>query len=180
MAGTIVVDRIESDASYASNINVASQITFSNTSTFTTANITTANITTANIASISGAVVATQANQETATSTTTLVTPGRQQYHPSAAKAWVMFDPAATIHASYNVSSIQDMGTGTWRVFFTNAQSSATFSTVVCAESSSDVWGQVYPAGARTTTYVGVGTVIGSRSLFDPTYIYAQIFGDLS
>ncbi len=34
MAGTIVVDRIESDASYASNINVASQITFSNTSTF--------------------------------------------------------------------------------------------------------------------------------------------------
>jgi len=34
LAGTIVVDRIESDASYASNINVASQITFSNTSTF--------------------------------------------------------------------------------------------------------------------------------------------------
>lgn len=123
--------------------------------------------------------VATQANQETATSTTTIVTPGRQQFHPSAAKAWVMFDPAATIHASYNVSSITDMGTGTWRVVFTNAQSSATFSTVVCAESSSDVWGQVYPAGARTTTYVGVGTVIGSRTLFDPSYIYAQIFGDL-
>jgi len=34
MAGTIVVDRIESDASYASNINVASQITFSNTVNF--------------------------------------------------------------------------------------------------------------------------------------------------
>ena len=34
--------------------------------------------------------VATQANQETATSTTTIVTPGRQQFHPSAAKAWVM------------------------------------------------------------------------------------------
>ena len=33
MAGTIVVDRIESDASYASNINVGSQITFSNTVT---------------------------------------------------------------------------------------------------------------------------------------------------
>ena len=128
---------------------------------------------------LSSADVATQANQETATSTTTIVTPGRQQFHPSAAKAWVMFDPAATIHASYNVSSITDMGTGTWRVVFTNAQSSATFSTVVCAESSSDVWGQVYPAGARTTTYVGVGTVIGSRTLFDPSYIYAQIFGDL-
>ena len=90
-----------------------------------------------------------------------------------------MFDPAATINASYNVSSITDLGTGTWRVVFTNAQSSATFSTVVCAESSSDVWGQVYPAGARTTTYVGVGTVLGNRTLFDPSYIYAQIFGDL-
>ena len=34
MAGTIVVDRIESDASYASTINVAGQITFSNTVNF--------------------------------------------------------------------------------------------------------------------------------------------------
>jgi len=31
MAGTIIVDRIESDASYASSINVAAQVTFSNT-----------------------------------------------------------------------------------------------------------------------------------------------------
>ena len=37
MAGTIVVDRIESDASYASSINVASQITFSNTVNLTVA-----------------------------------------------------------------------------------------------------------------------------------------------
>ena len=34
MAGTIVIDRIESDASYASSINVAGQITFSNTVNF--------------------------------------------------------------------------------------------------------------------------------------------------
>ena len=34
MAGTIIVDRIESDASYASNINVAAQVTFSNTVAF--------------------------------------------------------------------------------------------------------------------------------------------------
>ncbi len=129
---------------------------------------------------ITGTAIATQAQQETGSATDVLVTSGRQQFHPSAAKAWVMFDPTAAVHASYNVSSITDMGTGSWRVVFTTAQSSANFSTVVCAESSSDVWGQVYPAGARTTTYVGVGTVQGSRLLFDPTYIYAQIFGDLS
>jgi hypothetical protein len=34
MAGTIIVDRIESDASYASTINVAAQVTFSNTVNF--------------------------------------------------------------------------------------------------------------------------------------------------
>jgi hypothetical protein len=34
MAGTIIVDRIESDASYASSINVAAQVTFSNTAIF--------------------------------------------------------------------------------------------------------------------------------------------------
>jgi hypothetical protein len=34
MAGTIVVDRIESDASYTSSINVANRITFSNTVNF--------------------------------------------------------------------------------------------------------------------------------------------------
>jgi len=34
MAGTIIVDRIESDASYASTINVANKITFSNTVNF--------------------------------------------------------------------------------------------------------------------------------------------------
>ena len=41
MAGTIIVDRIESDASYASSINVAAQVTFSNTVSFSsTANVT--------------------------------------------------------------------------------------------------------------------------------------------
>jgi len=33
MAGTIVVDRLESDASYASSINIASPIVISNTIT---------------------------------------------------------------------------------------------------------------------------------------------------
>lgn len=39
---------------------------------------------------------------------------GRQQYHPSAVKAWVIFNGIGTvaIAASYNVSSITDDGTG--------------------------------------------------------------------
>lgn len=51
MAGTIVVDRIESDASYASTINVAGQITFSNTVNFSGS---TSGTTTLRAAAISG------------------------------------------------------------------------------------------------------------------------------
>ena len=76
---------------------------------------------------------ATQANQETATSTTTYVSPGRQQYHPSAAKAWCLFDgtgtPAVT-GTPYNVSSITDNGTGDHTVSWTTAFSSANYAVV--------------------------------------------------
>lgn len=72
---------------------------------------------------------ATQSDQETATSTTAVVTSGRQQFHPSAAKAWVMFNGTGTIaiNASYNVSSIADNGVGTYGVVFTTAFSSANY-----------------------------------------------------
>jgi hypothetical protein len=46
MAGTIIVDRIESDASYASSINVAAQVTFSNTVSFSSAATLSGNVTT--------------------------------------------------------------------------------------------------------------------------------------
>jgi len=56
---------------------------------------------------------ATQAEQEAASSVAVAVTPGRQHYHPSAAKAWVRFPAgAASIASSYNVSSLTDTGTG--------------------------------------------------------------------
>ena len=46
MAGTIIVDRIESDASYASSINVAAQVTFSNTVSFSSTATLSGNVTT--------------------------------------------------------------------------------------------------------------------------------------
>src|SRR3990167_6051231 len=56
-------------------------------------------------ASVSGDVpntAATQANQEAGSSLVTIVTPGRQQFHPSAAKAWVQYDSTGTLTSSYN------------------------------------------------------------------------------
>jgi hypothetical protein len=55
---------------------------------------------------------ASQAEQEAGATTAAFVTPGRQQFHPSAAKVWLKCDPAGAIQASYNVTSITDAGTG--------------------------------------------------------------------
>lgn len=55
---------------------------------------------------------ATQAQMETATATDVHVTPGRTQYHPGVAKAWLMFEQIGTqsILASHNITSIADGG----------------------------------------------------------------------
>lgn len=57
---------------------------------------------------------ASQAEQETGTDITKMVTPGRQQYHPSAAKFWLRFNGTGTIaiNTSYNITSITDDGVG--------------------------------------------------------------------
>jgi hypothetical protein len=78
-------------------------------------------------ATIAGNVVATQADQETATSTTTVVSPGRQHFHPSAAKCWLACDNAGNVDASYNVTSITDTGTGVVTVTIATDFSSALY-----------------------------------------------------
>ena len=87
-------------------------------------------------------LIATQANQETGSSTTLLVTSGRQQYHQSAAKAWVYFDassgtPTAPSSAtSYNVTSITDGGVGIFTPTWTTAFSSTTYVTAASSKST--------------------------------------------
>lgn len=75
---------------------------------------------------------ATQADQETSTSTTLAVTPGRQQFHPSAAKVWVNCNNAATIASSYNVTSVADTSASIKTISFT-VNFSGTIYTVVPA-----------------------------------------------
>lgn len=60
----------------------------------------------------SSVTAASQANQETATSTAVFVSPGTQQYHPSAEKFSVKCDSGGNASQSYNVASIGDTGTG--------------------------------------------------------------------
>lgn len=57
--------------------------------------------------------VAIQSEQETGTDATRVVVPGRQEFHPSAAKFWVKWTGGSTtIVASYNMTSIANTGTG--------------------------------------------------------------------
>ena len=76
---------------------------------------------------LSTADVATQANQETATSTATFVSPARQQFHPSAAKAWLQCNNSGGIAGSYNVASIAVTGTGVVNLTLTTAFSSTNY-----------------------------------------------------
>jgi hypothetical protein len=86
---------------------------------------------------------ATQAEQEAGSSLTVGVTPGRQQFHPSAIKAWARWNNSGTLAVAYNVSSITDTGIGDWTVNFATA-----FST-----------GNYYVAGAMDTGNPASGSI---------------------
>lgn len=89
---------------------------------------------------------ATQADQETGTSTSLFVSPGRQQYHASAAKAWGMLSYGGSAVASYNVASVTDSGAGSQTPIYTTAFSTANYSIVASAQSDA--------AGSSATTFV--------------------------
>ena len=123
--------------------------------------------------------VATQANQETATSTTTIVTPGRQQFHPSAAKAWLDCGVAADINASYNVTGLTDNGPGDLTVTWTTAFSSANYARLctvrVTAGTVSIVTERDVAKSASSTRFLAVN---GSGTGTDPLGYYVCAFGD--
>lgn len=72
--------------------------------------------------------IAVQSEVEAASDVLRAVVPGRQQFHPSALKAWVKWNGnTSTIDAGYNVSSITDNGTGDFTLNWTVPFSSANY-----------------------------------------------------
>mgnify|MGYP001593602403 CR=1 FL=1 len=71
---------------------------------------------------------ATQAEMETATSTSVFVSPGRTQYHPGVAKMWGQWDDTGAITAQYNLTSITDTGVGDHTVVIGTDMSSGSYS----------------------------------------------------
>lgn len=113
----------------------------------------------ASATSLSGAVIATQSDQETASSTSTVVSPGRQQYHPSALKFWCALQQTGsqTILASYNVTSITDGGAGYTTVTIATDFSSANWAPMLSGPSQGA--GSPTALGSLLTVAPSAGTV---------------------
>jgi len=137
-------------------------------------------------ASLAGISAATQAEQETATSTTVTVTPGRQQYHPSAAKVWAIFDGRTTgtnaPTAGYNVTSVTRNSTGNYTINLTTAFSSANYVVMVTQKvNESDSIGVSALAAAASNPAAGSFGVITSDingSRIDSFQVHVVAFGD--
>ncbi len=119
---------------------------------------------------------ATQADQEASTSTTTFVSPGRQQYHPSAAKAWGVANVSGTINASHNLTSVTDNGTGditwTWNVDFSSASYVANASINTGTSLALKVNGSMLAGSCNVISYNL------SNVATDPTQHMVAAFGD--
>lgn len=122
--------------------------------------------------------MAVQSDQETGTSTTTLVSPGVQQFHQTACKAWVRWTmvTTTTIAASYNVSSLTDNGTGDTTINFTTSFSSANYGFAGMSGGSGALSmvqsGSAVPTASAfrtislTTTFAGIDAPVNGACFF--------------
>jgi hypothetical protein len=110
------------------------------------------------------AIAAAQSDQETATSVALAVTPGRQQFHPSAAKFWVEWTGGTTtILASYNTTSIAATGTGDADVTIGTDFSSANWAPFVTGiETAGFTTAIIYSSGVNSIAAGTLGCNFGS------------------
>jgi hypothetical protein len=118
---------------------------------------------------------AVQSEMEAGTSTTLAVTPGRQHFHPSAAKGWVRAGVSGNILASYNVGAVTDTGTG---------QATISWDTDLSADGSTQATIQGGAPRIATIGSIAAGAVRIdcyniAGALVDPTEYHVAVFGDL-
>lgn len=126
--------------------------------------------------------VATQAQQEAGSVTNAAVTPGVQQFHQSALKAWVEFTwntGVPTIAASYNVGSLSDTGTGTTTVNFTNAMSTAAFGVVAGWQSMDTSTQQQLSISTRLAGSFEATFINNGSAADNPNAVTLAVMGDL-
>ena len=128
------------------------------------------------------AMIATQAQMETATSLVTIVTPGRTQYHPGVAKAWVTANVTGGIVVSYNVTSVTDTGTGLLTITWATDFSTADYTVVGTSQSAENGLRVIGISNATPPTAGAVlmvaSDIDNSAVRADPTLWHVVAFGD--
>ena len=110
------------------------------------------------------------------------------QLQQGVAKAWVNFNGTGTIATrdSFNVSSLNDDGTGKYDVVLTNNMGNNDYSvTIGGANNSSDGSGETAPSGRRidlSTSQFGLrNTAFSSSTTFnDGEFMFGTVHGDLA
>ncbi len=125
---------------------------------------------------------ATQAEMETATSTTVYASPGRTRNHPGVAKAVAHFGVTGNILHSYGVTSVGDTGVGLATVTMSTAVSAANNQEIHVTCQADNVGGgrigMVDSATAPTTTaFIAVCKNDGGTTV-DPVEWYVTVDGD--
>jgi len=122
--------------------------------------------------------VASQANMETATDNTVMVTPLATKWHPGVAKVWVVCDLAGNIAASHNVTSITDNAAGTLTITFDTDFSSTNY---VCFGDTfaNNTWLTTSFSKSTAGSCVLVTRNTTTAAAEDPqTGYFAVVFGD--
>ena len=126
----------------------------------------------------------TQTVQETGSATDTVVTPATQQFHPSAAKAWVVFNGTGTIAIAtdYGVTSLTDNGTGDYTVTVDTAFSSTDYAHTTASSANASVGGRAlwqYEGASPTTTACRFRNGVGDdEALQDQARLSVTFYGD--
>ena len=127
------------------------------------------------------AVVATTVNQatqaaiEAETNEDTYLPPDLLKHNPGVAKFWVFHDNGTTIHASHNVTSITDTGTGDHTVNFTEAFSSANYAVLALSASGTTPH---QDGGGPATGSIRIQNTDASGVLTDGVRHFVAGFGD--
>lgn len=135
--------------------------------------------------------VAVQAEQETGADTTRAVSPGRQVFHPSAAKFWMKATGASTtIVVSFNMTSWANGAVGDYDGTIATDFSSENWCAQITTQDAVNAWDdqEMQRAGfsptAQTATAFGVlcSTITDGNtaacSLTDPEQVHVVGFGD--
>jgi len=129
------------------------------------------------------APIASQPDQETGTSLVKYVAPGRQHYHPSAAKSWYHITYSGgtpTLAAGYGVSSITDSALGKVAINFSTSFSSTAYGNACASQNSGS------NVSSDAVTNKSAGSVVhehyeegGAGTAADPVYVSGVFYGDL-